>query len=208
MANTLAPFGFMPVRRLDGAAWTGNQSQYKIAAANNHHFYQGDVVTLLTTGYIDTLTPGTTAIIGVFMGCEYLSTAFSRRTWSNQFPGGDTAADVIAYVVDDPFCVFLAQTYGTTGAALPLSALGANVNFLTTVSGNSLNGISGQTVEDQTPDNTSTRPWRVVGIPGSSDVVTGVPYLGPPANGYDQSSPSNLVLVAPNNHLLRITTGI
>lgn len=211
MANVLAPFGLTPVRRLDGAAWTGNQSQYKIASANTHHFYQGDVVIQLSTGYIDTaaVVGGGAQILGVFVGCEYLSTAMSRRVWSNQFPGSDTAADVIAYVVDDPLVVFLAQTGGVTGSALPFTAVQNNINFTTSVaSGNNLNGISGMAIDDNTSANTTTLPFRVVGIPGLSDVVTGVPYLGPPANGYDQTTKYNLVWVSFNNQMFRTQTGI
>lgn len=202
MANVLAPFGFTPVRRLDGAAWTANASQYKIASGNTNHLYQGDVVTLLTTGYIDKLTPGTTAIIGVFVGCEYLSTAGSRRVWSNQWPGSDTTVDVIAYVIDDPLVVFLAQTNGASGSAMPLTTVGANVQFVATA-GSNLSGISAHSIDESSVANTTTLPFRVVGIPGLSDVVTGVPYLGPPANGYDQTTKYNLVWVAPNNHYFR-----
>ena len=31
MANTVAPFGFRPIRRLDGEAWSENLTQRKIA---------------------------------------------------------------------------------------------------------------------------------------------------------------------------------
>lgn len=210
MANVLAPFGFTPVRRLDGAAWTGNQSQYKISFDNTHHFYQGDVVKMLTTGYVDTaaVVGGGAQILGIFVGCEYLSTAMSRRVWSNQFPGSDTTADVIAYVVDDPLCVFMAQCGGASGSAIALASLQRNVNFSTTTAGNSLNGISGMAVDDNLVADTTTLPFRVVGIPGSTDIAAGVPYLGAPANGYDQTTKYNLVLVSFNNQMFRTQTGI
>jgi hypothetical protein len=208
MANVLAPFGFTPVRRLDGAAWTGNQSQYKIASNNNHHFYQGDVVQLLNTGYIDLQTASTNQVIGVFVGCEYLSTAGSRRVWSNQF-NGDTSVDVIAYVIDDPLCVFLAQTGGASGSAIPLSAVGENIQITTTTAGSNFTGISGMAADENVLGTaTTTLPFRVVGIPGLSDVTSGTPYLAPPANGYDQTTKYNLVLVAFNNQMFRTLTGI
>ncbi len=211
MANVLAPFGFTPVSRLDGAAWTGNQKQYKIASNNGHHFYQGDVVIQLSSGYIDTaaVVGGGAQILGIFIGCEYLSTSMSRRAWSNQFPGGDTAADVIAYVIDDPNVIFLAQTSGASGSALPFSAVQQNVNFSTATAGSNASGISGMAVDDNlVAGATTTLPFRIVGIPGLSDVVTGVPYLGSPANGYDQTTKYNLVWVSFNNQMFRTQTGI
>lgn len=210
MANVLAPFGLTPVRRLDGAAWTGNMSQYQIASNNGHHFYQGDVVVSLSSGYIDvaTVVGGGAEILGVFVGCEYLSTAQSRRVWSNQW-NGDTSTIVTAYVIDDPACVFLAQTAGTSAAAIPRTALQNNVNFNTSAaSGNALNGISGMTIDDNLVANTTTLPFRVVGIPGLTDIPAGAPYLAPPANGYDQTTPYNLVLVSFNNQMFRTQTGI
>lgn len=208
-ANVLAPFGFTPVRRLDGAAWTANQSQYKIASNNAHHFYQGDVVNILTTGYIDvaTVVGGGATVAGVFIGCEYLSTAQSRRVWTNQW-NGDSSTDAIAYIIDDPLAVFLAQTSGTSGSALPFTAVGANINFSTATAGSSLNGISGMAVDDNTVAVTTTLPFRVVGIPGLSDITSGTPYLTSPANGYDQSSPYNLVLVAFNNQQFKTLSGV
>lgn len=209
MANVLAPFGFTPVRRLDGAAWTGNMTQYQIASGNSHHFFQGDVVIMASgpTGYIDLATAGSTQILGIFIGCEYLSTAQGRRVWSNQW-NGDTSTIVTAYVVDDPQCVFLAQTGGITGSALPRTALQANINFTTAAaSGNSQNGISGMAVDDNTAGTSGTLPFRVLGIPGLTDIPAGAPYLAPPANGYDQTTPYNLVLVGFNFQYNRTTTG-
>lgn len=207
-ANVLAPFGFTPVRRLDGAAWTGNMTQYQIASGNGHHFFQGDVVTMASgpNGFIDVATVTTNPILGVFIGCEYLSTAMSRRVWSNQW-NGDTTAIVTAYVVDDPDCVFLAQTAGTSGSALGRASLQANIQFNTSTAGSSLNGISGMTADDNVTGNNTGYAFRVLGIPGLTDIPAGQPYLTSPANGYDQSSPYNLVLVGFNNQFNRITTG-
>lgn len=210
MANILAPLGLTPVRRVDGAAWTGNQSQRLIAAANTHHFYQGDVVKSLNTGYIDTaaVVGGGAQIAGIFVGCHYLSSGQSRWVWSNQFPGSDTTADVIAYIIDDPGCVFLAQTGGASGSAIGISAVGNNVNFSTTTAGNALNGLSGMAIDDNTVGVTTTLPFRVVAVPGISDVPTGGPGLGGAVNGYDTTTKYNVVLVAFNNVDYRSLTGI
>lgn len=205
MANVLAPFGFTPVRRLDGAPWTGNQSHYKIKSDNTHHFYQGDVVTLLATGYIDTVTPGSTvAAAGIFIGCEYLSTAIGRKVFTNQFPGADTTQDVDCFIVDDPLCVFLAQSTTATTNKLTIANLGENISFSTSTAGNNLNGISGQALTADTTHATTTYTFRVVGIPG----VTEDNGLNPAVNGYDTSTKYNVGLVAWNLQMFRLTTGI
>ena len=210
MANVLAPFGFTPVRRLDGAAWTGNQSRYLIAAANTGKFYQGDVVTLLTTGYIDLVTPGSTvAAAGIFIGCNYLSSSQNRRVWSNQFPGGDTTTDVTAYIIDDPSCVFLAQSWTATTNKLTLDLLGANISFNTHANnsavpaGNTLNGISGMVIDADTTSPTTTYTFRLVGIPGLT-----IGSLGAAENGYDTNTIYNVGLVGWNLQQFRLTAGI
>lgn len=206
-ANVLAPFGFTPVRRLDGAAWTANQSQYQIASDNTHNIYQGDLVTLGSSGYIDVTTPGTDTICGIFIGCKYLSTAQGKTVWTNHFPGGDTTTVVTAYVIDDPNVVFLCQSDGASGSAIPITALGANAQASTTTSGNNYNGISGMALST-TVNTTDTLPFKIVGIPGLTDIVSGQPYLTSPANGYDQSSPYNYIWVTLNNQLFKNLTGV
>ncbi len=210
MANVLAPFGFTPVRRLDGAAWSANQSHYSIAAANTHKFYQGDVVTLLTTGYIDTVTPGSTvAAAGIFIGCEYLSTSQNRKVFSNTFQGGDTTQDIDAFIIDDPLCVFLAQSWSATTNTLTRALLGANISFNTHANnsavpdGNALNGISGMVIDADTNSPTTTYTFRLVGIPGITE-----PNLGASVNGYDTATIYNVGLVAWNLQQFRVTTGI
>jgi hypothetical protein len=206
MANTLAPFGLTPIRRLDGAAWSGNQSHRLIAATNTNNIYQGDVVKSLNTGYIDVAAPGSTQIAGIFVGCEYLSASTNKKIFTNHFPGSDVMASttVDAYIIDDPLCVFLAQTAGTSGSPIGLSAIGNNVNFnASAASGNNLNGISGMTIDDNTVNTTNTLPFRVVGVPGLD-----VPNLGAAVNGYDTTTKYNVVLVAFNNQDFKSLTGI
>ncbi len=210
MANVLAPFGFTPVRRLDGATWTANQSHYLIKSDNTSKIYQGDVVTLLGTGYIDLVTPGSTvAAAGIFVGCEYLSTALGRKVFTNQWRGADTTTDVDAYIIDDPSCVFLAQSWSATTHKLTIADLGANFSFNTHTNnsavpdGNALNGISGMVIDGDTSSPTVTYTFRLVGIPGITE-----PSLGAVVNGYDTSTIYNVGLVAWNLQQFRLTTGI
>jgi hypothetical protein len=199
MANVLAPFGFMPVARKDGAAWTGNQTVRKIKSNNSNKFFKGDVVKLAAAqGYIDIDAAGnTSAFAGVFIGCRYISTAFGRPIWSPFFPGGDTTQDVEAYIIDDPNVIFLVQTAGTSGNPLALAGIDLNYDINTTTAGNQLSGLSGMALDDNTGATTSTLPFRVVDVPGIQAPLPNI--FGQSVNGYDPTTKFNFVYVVFNN---------
>lgn len=216
MANVLAPFGFMPVRRVDGASWTGNQSHRMIAAANNTPLFQGDVVVSLNTGYISRATPGTTQIAGVFIGCEYYNTSVNRRVFTNYWPGtGSNSGDVDAYIIDDPGCAFLVQSWTATTNKMTLASITGNYNFNSNANngavpaGNSLSGISGMVLDaDTSPLTTVTLPFRVIDVPGISGSNPLTQTVGAFANGYDISTVYNVALVAFNFQDFKSATGI
>lgn len=145
MANTFAPNGMQPVRRLDGAAWTGNQTLRK-ALSSAGAMFRGDPVIALSSGYItqagSTEISNGAAICGVFNGCYYLPTAFGYQRWSNSWPGSGAAAstEVTCAVVDDPQVVFEIQS-SSSGAAIAQADLYSNAN-LASSAGNALSGFS------------------------------------------------------------------
>lgn len=199
MPNTNAPFGFTPVRRLDGASWSASVSQRMIKATNTNKFFQGDVVSNLTganRGYVDVTAPGAQAVAGVFIGCYYLSNALSRRVFSTQFPGGDTSQDVQALIIDDPFVVFRVQV---KAGPLAFSSIGQNANFSQATAGNTANGLSGNTLDDGTVAGTSTLPFTIVGVPNSNANMMGV-SVGP---GLDPTTAFNVIEVTFNNEAFR-----
>jgi hypothetical protein len=203
MANVLAPFGFQPIRRLDGASWTANMTVRKIASNNSTAIFKGDVVKSLNTGYIAQAAANDTQIAGVFVGCQYLSTSQSRTVWSPYWPGSDTTQDVTAYIIDDPLCVFLAQSGGGSGSPVGLSAIGDNIKITTATAGNTANGISGMALDDANIATTSTYPFRIIDIPGVQ-----VANLGASVNGYDTTTKYNFVIVAFNSQDFKSLTGI
>src|SRR5271156_5455699 len=92
--GTNAPFGLRPISSINGGSWTEKVNEYYIYASADgattyaSSIYTGDPVvwnpTLANAGTIavylpdrTVATPGTYSalpILGVFMGCEYLST--------------------------------------------------------------------------------------------------------------------------------------
>lgn len=170
MANTFSPFGFQPQKRSDSAAWTDAQREYLIAAANTHTFFKGDPVVALTTGYIDRVAIGsipTQGTLGIFMGCEYMSTAGGTKKWSPQFPGGDTAADIKCWVITDPQVIFrcwVGTGSGSTAGGPAVQAdLFANFNWQLGT-GNAQSGISGAYLDYASSATTSTLPLTIVGL--------------------------------------------
>ena len=111
MANVDAAFGFVPIRHMSGNAPRTNK--YTIASTLAENIFKGDLVIVIAAG---TLTPHTateTNNIGVFDGCSYTASDGSY-VYSEYWPSGTTATDIIAYVYDDPYTVFKVQSAGTT----------------------------------------------------------------------------------------------
>lgn len=187
MANTNAPNGFTPVKHLSGGDIRADER--KIASGSSTAIYNGDLVKLLTTGYIDVAAAGDTGIIGVFQGVQ-----FTDANGSPQFlpywPAAQTtlgSADAKAFVFTDPHIVYEAQ--GTTGTSLTQAMVGANAD-ITATTGNTLTKRSKHSIDLSTVAS-GTAQVRILELaPGSE--------LGDAAR----------VLCIINEHQLRSTSGI
>ena len=196
MANTNAPFGFVPYRG-NGAAPTYELSTRMIASANTTKIFQGDPVIPLTTGYITQMSAG--GIVrceGIFSGCKYLSTSAKRTVWSNYWPGADANGDVEAYLYSSPQMQFEVQS-SDTGATSAITFanigeyinIGYGINLAGTPNGNTANGLSTASVDQDTLATTVTHPFIIVGLVEAP----------PGAEGTDSASEFNRVIVAFNN---------
>ena len=203
MSNTFAPFGFSQVGGNAGAAPNFEQAAYPILYSDSTKIFTGDPVKLGSNGYITawTASTGVSQLIGVFGGCEYLSTSQSRIVWSPYWPGSDVAAgaqsSIVGYVVPvSPGSAprFLVQTgnSSTTAVAVDQGYVGQNSD-VAMGTGNTLNGRSGAYLDISTFGTTSTLPFRIIGL-----------YQGV-GNGSDATTANNWVIVAANTSQ---TTGI
>ena len=111
MANVDAAFGFVPIRHMSGNAPRTNK--YTIASGLAENIFKGDLVIVIAAGTITPHTATEANNIGVFDGCSYTASDGSF-VYSEYWPSGTTATDIIAYVYDDPYTVFKAQSAGTT----------------------------------------------------------------------------------------------
>lgn len=160
-----APYGLVPVNRLDGLPYAGATRSFKIASGYATSIFKGDAVALVTGGTVerDTFDAAMTPV-GVFMGCSYTDPTLKYKVFSSYYPASTVASDIEAVVVDDPNVVFKVAVVssGTTIGDLALTDLGANVagvnNAGSTATGNSACAIS------DTSATTATLPFRIIGL--------------------------------------------
>ena len=134
--GTNAPNGFIPVKKLDGSAWTGATNPYQIVTTYATAIFRGDPVTIGTSGYLEVGVAGSTCV-GVFWGVKYTDSTGVVK-FMNYWPGNPgvlTGSVVEALVIDDPNTVFSVQETNASGAAgtpLALADRGLNINFMYT----------------------------------------------------------------------------
>ena len=112
MANVDATFGLTPVRHLSGNGYS-RANVYTITSGLAENIFTGDLCVITADGVITPHTATEVNNIGVFAGVSYTASDGSY-VYSQYWPSGTTATDIKAYVYDDPYTVFKAQSAGTT----------------------------------------------------------------------------------------------
>lgn len=165
--GTNAPAGLVPVRKLDGSAWTAASDSYQIVTTYNTAIYTGDPVTIGTSGYLERGVAGS-PLVGVFMGVKYVDASgvakFSPYWPAN--PGVLTGSTVDALVIDDPNVVFTIQETNAAGAAgtpLALADRGLNANFLYTA-GSAATGQSAVSLNNASEADTATLNLKIIDL--------------------------------------------
>ena len=188
MANQDAAFGLRPIGRIGGTPFTGGQNRYRIANNYGTSIFQGDMVAQVTGGGVEIHADGgTVPIVGVFNGCMYTDPTSGEQVFSNYYPASTNAADIIAFVIDDPMVVFEIQA----AIAFPIADLFGNFDIVYTTAGSTKTGISG--AELQVTDGGTGTTLSVKAIDISED----------PANS-DVAAAHTNVLVTIQNHLYGI----
>lgn len=196
MSSTAYPFGMIPVENLAAGYNTQGFETFNILDGYTTAIYGGDVVKMASTGLIEKDT-GTTTLTpyGVSIGVSYVDPSLGY--WNNQmyWPASTTTGITTGSlrpsikVADNPDAVFMIQAAGP----ITQDALGANADIIQTA-GTSLFGRSRNALATTTPDTTSTRPLRIVGLADLPDNAWGDAFT--------------IVLVKFNNHQLTTLTGI
>jgi|TARA_R110000803_G_scaffold129539_4_gene196797 hypothetical protein len=172
MANTNGSFGLRPLNKLGGGAnSTGltGYTQYEIASGNTDKIYHGQIVVPLATGYIDhtsNAAGGTVSALGVFQGCEYVSSTTGKPTWSNYWPGSgaDSNHPVKAFVNDDPSQLYVIATDASwTSKATARASVFLNASTSTGITGTDTSGLSLARLAISTLATTNSLTLRVMG---------------------------------------------
>jgi hypothetical protein len=193
MANTVAPFGFRPVRRVDGAAWSSQHSQRK-AQITAGAINRGDGVAQLADGTVAvTAAAAGKPFLGISEGCHYLSAALGYPIWSNYWPGSGAQAGTLVdmFIIDDVKVVFEVQA---SAGPITLADIGGTADVVVTAS---TTGFSKWALG--APGTTATFPFTIVGL-GNNGVNI--------SDGYDATSANNIVEVAPNLWFLTPGAGV
>jgi hypothetical protein len=192
MANQSGYFGFKPVKML-GQAYNGQgQSEYTIGNNEASAIFQGDPVILVANGAIDVGSTKGAELIGIFNGCFYTDPTTGKPTFSNHYPGGIAADDIVANVIDDPDVIFEVKCDDNNAGQ---AQVGINCNIATYSAGSTIDGISNVVIDGGSFTTNAGANFRVVGL--STDV-----------DNSDYSAANAAIQVKINLHSLRDTTGI
>ena len=168
MASTASPYGLRAVNELGGLPYAGSTRTFLIDPAGyNTNIFNGTVVAINTSGYInivttngDNSTPFPAGTIGVFVGCSYYN-AQGQLIFSQYYPANTTGV-VQAFVIDDDRAVFQVQADGSVAqTGLGMNAILANVQSTST--GSTTTGNSNVAIS-ATLASTSGYAFRVVGF--------------------------------------------
>lgn len=192
MANQQGNFGFRPVLMLGSAYQGQGQQQMTIASNETNSIFMGDPVVLNANGSISRGSTAGAELVGVFNGCFYTDPTSQKPTFSNHYPGGIVADDIVANVISDPDVVFEVKCDDANAGR---AQVGSTANIATYAAGSTKSGISGVSIDGSTFDTSNASNFAVYDLstdPDNSD------YTAANAN----------ILVRINKHQYRDTTGI
>ena len=161
MANTnTAGFGLIPAGTLGSTPSTQGQSKYYIDAAYNADLFQGSSVRIVNGYVISAQASITTTTIGVLNGIFYNASTTLKPTWANWYNQPITPAnseDLTAFVLDNPFQLFVVSTDG----AITQANYGRTYGLTVTAAGSETSGQSSSTITYGTRAATANA-WRVI----------------------------------------------
>ena len=144
MANQQGNFGFRPVLMLGSAYQGQGQQQMSIASNETNSIFMGDPVVLNANGSISRGSSKGAELVGVFNGCFYTDPTSQKPTFSNHYPGGIVASDIVASVISDPDVVFEVKVDDANAGR---AQVGSTANIATYAAGSTKSGISGVSLD-------------------------------------------------------------
>jgi len=161
MANrNSAGFGLRPAGTLGNTPATQGLSQYWIDAGASVDLFNG-MAMKSSGGYMITGESATTVTtIGVLFGIYYTAATTKKPTWAHWYDATITPAnseDLTAFVLDNPFQLFVVATDG----AIAQAGYGKTYGVTVTAAGSEISGQSSSTLTTGTVSNTANQ-WRLL----------------------------------------------
>ena len=123
-------------------------------------------------------------MLGVFGGCEYVSSVTGKLTFSNYWPGSgaDSNHPIKAIVYDDPMQLFaICSDASLTSKATLRGNVFANANFAAAQSGSDTTGLSSAQLGVSTIATTNTLQMRIMGwqedVENEDFTAAGIPVI-------------------------------
>jgi len=161
MANrNTSGFGLIPVGTIGSTPSTQGQGKYYIDAAYDADLFQGSAVQS-KVGYIKTAQAAiTNTCIGTLNGIFYNAATTLKPTWANWYNQPITPAnseDITAFVLDNPFQLFV----GSIDAAAAQAVYGYTMGLTVTAAGSEISGQSSSTITE-TSKHIANNQWRLL----------------------------------------------
>ena len=175
MANVNVGFGLKPINTAGSTPATSGTNAYFIDSSASAIF-QGSPVIATNGGEIavsSSASGDTLKFVGVFAGCEYVSSTTGKKVFSNYWPGSgaDTNFDIIGHVYDNPMQRYIVCTDGTiTDRATAIETIFELAEFSAVsgkgaANGSTTTGISAAQLDISTADAADlSHPLKIVGI--------------------------------------------
>lgn len=157
MANVDAPFGLKPVRHYKGGLVRANE--YRIPSAYATGLFTGDPLILSGTSKEVNIATATSALLGVFAGCQY-EDAQGNVVYSRYWPASQatkTGSVRRCWVWDDPGILFMVQADGAVAEA----DIGAVANLISG-SGSTVTGTSAWELDSSDIAGSGAGPVKIV----------------------------------------------
>lgn len=167
MSATSAPFGMRPVYHPTGL---DRGDPYTIGSTYGTALYKGTPVLLNTDGTLNVATV-TNDFLGVFNGVEYTD-SMGKPTYSNFWPAGTVATNILAWVWTDPNTVYEIQADGSVAA----TAVGAQTDFTNIGTGSTSTGLSTATANSTVEAGAAQGQLRIIGVAPYADNAWGDAY--------------------------------
>jgi len=167
--GTNKPWGLKPVRYMNGAAWNGQQTPYRIASGYNANLFTWDPAAAGANGFVTIATAGdNNAILGSFTGFQWVDANTGKTVFSSTWAANTVtfgAQDAIAFIADDPMIVFDVQGNAPNFPAANSGILNANLlrnASLVAGNGSPYNGESGWMLDQATIGQAANKQVKII----------------------------------------------